>query len=145
MSLLLLLNPPLYHRSLLDAADQFLSQEPAVALVTAHMACEILVEQLMSTAFKTRGIADLEEAVTDFFSGSSMGNNRIRKLFVALTGDAIQKAPFWERFDKSSTLRNKAIHEGKRVSPDEGREACAVAREFVAHLEALAKTLSGSP
>jgi hypothetical protein len=45
-----------YHRTRLDTANRLLGEnQPALALVTAHMACAIYAEQVMSAAFKQRG------------------------------------------------------------------------------------------
>jgi hypothetical protein len=142
MSLLLLFSQPPYHQSLLSAADQLVASEPAVAVVTAHMACEIVVEQLVSAAFKSRGIPDLEDAVTALFASNNLANDRVREVYVALTGDAIQSAPFWQRFKESSSVRNGAVHHGKRVSADQAKESCAVARDLIAHLESIGKALA---
>jgi hypothetical protein len=105
------------------------------------MACEIYVEQIMSAAFKKRGIADLEDPISELFSSNNLANDRIRNVYVALTGDRIHEAPFWARLKASSSLRNQAVHHGAKVSPDQGRAACAVAREFVAHLDSIAGLL----
>lgn len=61
-----------YHHALLVAADQFLVRQPAVAVVTAHMACEIVTEQVISAALKRRGIGDLEDALTSLFPSSNL-------------------------------------------------------------------------
>lgn len=141
MSLLLLFNQPPYHRTLLDTADNLLTREPAVALVTAHMACEIYVEQLISAAFRKRSIVDLEDPITVFFPSNNLANERLRNIYVALTRDRIHEAPFWAKFKESAKIRNDAIHHGARVSTDQGRAGCTVAREFVAHLDSVARSL----
>jgi hypothetical protein len=142
MSLLLLFRQSPYHKALLETAKRLLSQnEPAVALVTALMACEIYTEQIIVAAFQKRGFADLQDPVMALFSTNSLTNDRLRDLYVALTGDDITKASFWARFKASSKLRNGAVHHGDRVSVDEARAACDVAREFVAHMDAVAKSL----
>jgi hypothetical protein len=129
-----------YHLVLLAAADNLLlQQQPGVAVVTAHMACEIVTEQAIAAAFNRRGLGDLEEVVTAWFQSNNLANDRIRDVYVALTGDRIQDAPFWGRFTASSKLRNHAVHRGKLVSPQEAKDCCTVVREVIAHLEAVAK------
>jgi hypothetical protein len=141
MTLLLLLSHP-YHRTLLNTASRLLSQkEPAVALVVAHMACEIYTEQILALALKKRALDDeLESAITKLARGH-ISDKRIRRLYSALTGDDIEHAPFWARFTASWVLRGKAVHGGVKVSIDQGREACEIAREFVARLDTVAKKL----
>jgi hypothetical protein len=109
MSLLLLFNlfnQPPYHRTLLESADRFLSQnEPTAALVMAHMACEIYTEQVIALGFQKRGFTDLQDPTMALFSTNSLANDRLRALYVALTGDRIADAPFWARFKMSAQLR----------------------------------------
>ena len=145
MSLLLLLNQPPYHKALLKTANRLLEDhQPAVALIVAHMACEIYAEQVMAQAFKKRGAADLEDAVTDLLSSNNLANDRVRRLYTALTDDQIQDTPFWKDFKESATLRNQAIHHGARISPEQARTSCEVAGKIVTHLDSVTKRLRES-
>jgi hypothetical protein len=127
VSLLLLFGEP-YHRALLETARRLLDEhQPAVALVTAHMACEIYTEQVVATALKKRALgADLEEAMASLARGH-VTNKRIRNLYVSLTGDAIHKQLFWAPFTASWELRNLAVHRGIRVSESQAREGYMIA------------------
>lgn len=126
---------PPYHQILLSTAQKNLDTSPAVALVTAHMACEIYVERAMAAAFQMRGVEFLEEAVTDLFQSNNLANQKVRNIYVALTGDAIHDAPFWSTFKNSSELRNKAIHKGRAISRDEAQTACEVVGVLIAHVD----------
>jgi hypothetical protein len=48
---------------------------------------------------------------------ANLANERIRELYVALTGDEVHNAPrgFWSKFKDSATRRNKIMHEGLTV------------------------------
>lgn len=144
MSLLLLFNNnPRYHSELLRAAKRNLdANEPAIALVTAHVECEVLTEQVISAAFKARGIDVLEDSVTDLLPSNSFSNDRVLAVYVALTDDPIQTAAFWQNFKESSTRRNRAVHRGQRITADEGRIACETAEAMLAHLWAVLRKLS---
>ena len=48
--------------------------------------------------------------MTDFLNGYSLANNRVRKLYTALTGDQVEKASFWQAFKTSAERRNKIVH-----------------------------------
>jgi hypothetical protein len=71
--------------------------EFGIAIVVAHMACEIATERTLSEAFAAKGIPYLEDSVTDLLSGYNLANPRIRKLYTALTGDDLANAPFGKR------------------------------------------------
>jgi len=131
-----------YHKALLETARKLLGDgHPEVALIVNHMACEVYAEQVISAAFKKRGIEDLEGPVGELYSGSSLGNERVRELYVALTKDQIQAATFWSEYATSYKLRNKAIHSGERITKEQAQASCDVAAEFVAHLDSVVKTL----
>ena len=84
MSLLLLFagaQPP-YHQTLLRTAKRMLEQdEPMIAVVVAHAACEIFTEQVLALAFKARGVALLEDWATDTLQSNNLANERTRKLY----------------------------------------------------------------
>jgi hypothetical protein len=82
-----------YPRRLLTMARGLIDQgEPSIAVVVAHMACEVATERRLSEAFVTKGVQFLKDAVmTGSFSGYSLSNDKIRKLYVALTGDKVQQ------------------------------------------------------
>lgn len=111
------------------------------ALVMAHMACEIYTEQGIALGFQKRGFTDLQDPTMALFSTNSLANDRLRALYVALTGDRIADAPFWARFKMSAKLRNGAVHHGDRVCPDQARDGCRAVREFVVHMDAVAQSL----
>lgn len=142
MSLLLLLNqPPPYHQTLMKTAHANVDDQPAVAVVVACMACEIVTEQVISLAFKKRKIEDLEGPVTSLVSGNSLTNDRNRKLYVALTNDQIHGQPFWQNFKECAALRNDAVHSGARISAEEARQACQTVLQVLDHLETTRRRL----
>ena len=144
--LLLFANQPPYHEALLHAAKTNLdAHQHAIALVIAHMACEVLTEQAISAAFKARGVEWLDDAVTDGLPSRNLGNDRVLAVYVALTNDPIQTATFWQKFKETSALRNKAVHHGRRITADEGRIACEAAEAMVTHLSAVMRKLIGAP
>jgi hypothetical protein len=125
-----------YPQKLLSLARRLIDEgEFGVAVVVAHMACEIATERTLSEAFAAKGIPDLEVAVRDFFSGNSLGNDRIRKLYTALTGDDIAKAPFWQKFKLSAQKRGSIAHSSITVTKAEAEDSYIAARDLVAHLK----------
>jgi hypothetical protein len=106
-----------------------------ISVVVAHMACEIAAERSLSAAFRLKGIQYLEEPVLDFMNGNNLANPRNRKLYTALTGDQIEKQPFWEKFTTSATRRNSVIHHGQIIDHDGAAASLSAARAFVDHLK----------
>ena len=121
---------------LLKLSQKLIDQnEHSVAIVVAHTACEVSVENALSRAYAARRLQDIEEAVNAFLTGGyNLGNERIRKLYDALTGNEVQKEPFWEAFKKSSERRNKAVHKGIKFTQVEAEESFKAATDLIGYL-----------
>src|ERR1019366_3027302 len=105
-----------YPEALLTKAQELIvNGDFSIAVVVAHMACEISVERAISRAFVEKGIGCLEESVEELLPGYNLANERVRNLYNALTGAQIQNQSFWKSFKESATRRNKAVHEGMIV------------------------------
>jgi hypothetical protein len=127
-----------YPQRLLALARKLIDDgEFGVAVVVAHIACEIAVARSLSEAFVARGIPYLEDSVTDFFSGYSLANDRLRKFYTALTGDEVEKTAFWSKFKESAKRRNKVAHSDATatVTKTEAEDSCLAAEKLVAHLK----------
>ncbi len=118
-----------FAKGLIDAG------EFSIAVVVAHVACEVAADRSFTKAFAAKGIDYLEEPIGAFFSGSAISRGRNQRLYTALTGDGIQEEPFWPRYLTSVTRRNRIAHKGEIVGKTEAEESFAVATDFVAHLE----------
>lgn len=125
-----------YPQKLLGVAEWLIeAEEHSIAVVVAHMACEVATDRTFTEAFKAKGIEYLGEPIENLLPGNNLGNDRIRRLYTALTGDEIQQQPFWARFTKSATWRNKISHNGAVYGQAEAEASLAVAKEFVTHLK----------
>ena len=126
-----------YPQKLLSLARKLIDDngEFGIAIVVAHMACEIATERTMSEAFAAKGVSYLEDSVTDFLNGYSLANNRVRKLYTALTGDQVEKASFWQAFKTSAERRNKIVHSTIPVTKPDAEESHFAASALVAHLK----------
>ena len=124
-----------YPQQLITLAERLLrDNEFSMSVVVAHLAAEVAAGRKLTDAFVARGIPDLEEAVTALFSGSNLTNERIRKLYTALTGDDIGNEPFWSDFRSSAQLRNRIAHAGSIASQSEAERAIAAASAVIKHL-----------
>lgn len=125
-----------YPAALLAASKSLISDgQPSIAVVVAHMACEVAVERALSAAFAAKRLQQLEEPVTDFMNGYNLANDRNRRLYTALTGDAIEREPFWSAFVESASRRNKIMHEGRTASRAEAEASHQAAVSVVTHLK----------
>jgi DNA-directed RNA polymerase subunit RPC12/RpoP len=77
-------------RILLDLAAKLIDEgKCGIAIVVAHMACELATEQSLSDAFARKGLQYLKRSVTDLLIGYNLANKKNRRLYTALTGDAV--------------------------------------------------------
>jgi hypothetical protein len=74
---------------LLQTAQRFTDGgDYGVAIIVAHMACEVAAERALGDAFASRGVPDLEQPVEALMSGYNLANPRNRDLYNALAGVA---------------------------------------------------------
>ena len=125
-----------YPQTLLDTARDLLEREQVgIAIVVAHMACEVAAERSIAEAFQAKALTYLEDPILAFVNGFNLAAPRIRELYSALTGDEIQKQPFWQAFKTSATLRNSIVHNGKIVGRSDAEASLTAAIAIVAHLK----------
>lgn len=125
-----------YPQTLLTTAGSFLMQGHFdIAIIVSHMACEIAVERSISEAFIKKGVPGLRESVIALFSGYNLANDKIRKLYTALTSDNIVVQPFWQDFNESSVRRSKIMHAGVRANKTEATDSVAAASDLISHLK----------
>lgn len=124
-----------YPEALLTAAGNLLAAgEFSIAVVVAHMACEISAERALSRAFKAKALDHLEESVGDLLPGYNLANDRVRNLYNAATGDQIQNRHFWQAFKESAARRNQAVHRGRIITKQEADASLRAASDLVASL-----------
>jgi len=102
-----------------------------IAVVVAHMACEISAERAILRAFVARGIEYCDENYPNF----NLASSRPCNLYNAVTGNHIHKQPFWKPFKMSATRRNKVVHKGKPVTKAEAEASYKAASDLVAYLK----------
>jgi hypothetical protein len=106
-----------------------------MAVIGAHMACEVAVQGVLFQAWAAKNLPSVGAAVDDLFSGYNLGNDRIRDLYVALTGKEVQKQKFWGPFKESSVLRNHIVHGGVTVKENDARKSLAAAADLLQFLK----------
>lgn len=124
-----------YPQDLLTLAGALIDEgRYGIAVVVAHMACEVAAERALADGFRNKGIRDLEEPITDLLNGYNLANNRNRNLYVALTGNQIQNKDFWPNFKVSAQRRNRIIHNSQIVNKAEAVHSFQAATDLVSHL-----------
>lgn len=127
-----------YPSQLLEAAEEMISSgRHEVAIVTAQMACEISVERVLGTYFRARGLLDLETPIENLLPSFNLGNDKVRRLYSALTNDAIHKEFFWSEYKTMVSIRNKTIHAGLRVQKNQAQMVLRIAKSVVKHLRRI--------
>ena len=96
-----------YPQKLLAVAKGLIDAgEYSIAVVVAHIACEVAADRAFTKAFAAKGLDYLEEPIGAYFSGSRINRGRNQKLYTALTEDRIQDEPFWPRYLTSLDLNH---------------------------------------
>lgn len=127
-----------YPQQLLDAAAEMAaSGRHEIAVVTAQMACEICVERVLRAYFIGRRVSFLEEAVDDLLPSYNLASEKVRAVYVALTGDPIHQHFFWSEYKVVVTLRNKAVHAGRRLQESQAQMVLRVVKLVVKHLQSI--------
>jgi hypothetical protein len=125
-----------YSEALLATAQRLIADgEFSIAVVVAHMACEISAERALSRAFAAKGIGYLEESVEDLLPSYNLANDRVRNLYNVVTGNEMEKQSFWEAFKESATRRNQAVHKGRIVTRAEAEASFKATSDLVAFLK----------
>jgi len=126
-----------YPEGLLEVAEKLIADRQfSIAVVVVHMACEVATERCLSAAFDAAALQHLEDPISDLLNGYNLANDRNRKLYAALTGDAVEQRSFWSSFRASATRRNRIVH-GSEIADAAAAEASYVAAS--AMVEHLAK------
>ncbi|MBW2640263.1 MAG: zinc ribbon domain-containing protein [Deltaproteobacteria bacterium] len=125
-----------YPEKLLATAKDLIGKgEFSIAVVVAHMACEVSVERAISRGFESKGIDYLQRSIDELLPSYNIANDKVKDLYNALTGSKIQDQPFWQQFKESATRRNKAVHESKIATKAEGEDSFNAARKLVEYLK----------
>jgi len=125
-----------YEETLLGTARRMIDGgDFNIAVVVAHMACEVAVERALSRAWNSKGLSYLEGPVEDFLNGYNIAAPRLRNLHNALTEKCIQNESFWDAFNQSAARRNAIIHRGVIVSQADSKASLDAARAVIAYLK----------
>ena len=124
-----------YPSQLLETAREMLTRgRYEVAVVTAQMACEISVERVLRAYFRIRELEHLEAPVEDLLPSFNLANDKVRRLYSALTNDHVHREFFWSEYKTMVAIRNKAVHAGARVQESQAQMVIRIAASVLKHL-----------
>lgn len=84
-----------YPTQLIHAAEAMIVQNNfEISVVTAQMACEISVERTLNIFFLNKELQYLKDSIEDLLPSFNIANDKVRKLYTAITGDKIQNEFF---------------------------------------------------
>jgi hypothetical protein len=123
-------------KRLLDAG------ELGAAVVLAQTACEVLGANVLERLMKKRNVEFLRDWIVSAATrgNANFSNDRVRDLYVTLSGDRIQDQPFWAQYQSHVRRRHDVAHNGTTVSKAETEESYQAAESFIRHLEGVIVT-----
>ena len=89
-------------------------------------------------SFRHRNIEYLWDAIGEFRGGYSIQNDRVRRLYAALSGDDITKQqPLWRNFTAHVKLRGEIVHGGKNATRLKAEDSYVVVDALMNHVEGV--------
>ena len=114
------------------------------ATVLAQAACELRTEDAFIEITRHRKTEALGEAVLGFAATTSLGDDRLRKVFTALTGDDPTKTPWWSDWTTSRKLPHDVAHAGAAFTAAQAMTAIESADNYIAHLTSVVEKVRAS-
>ena len=116
------------------------------ALVVAQAAVEVGVETAIDFALQLRDVHDpLREWVGTSVSSWSPTNERVQRLWTALTGDEISDAPGWAAHKSGTKQRHAFVHRAAAVSEEQVENFITAAEQIVGHVVSAMTKVFPSP
>lgn len=124
-----------------EAKRQIVDGHADAAIMTAYIACDLMAEGVLTRGFEVKGVPELRDPVLGRASGSVLNNDRLRAIYIAITGDAITSQPFWQDFKAFAACRNQIVHHRLRNSVDVALAHIATAEVVLKHLIEVSNAL----
>jgi hypothetical protein len=126
------------HRTVIRTAEALIASGYYMsALPILQTACELLTEFVIVATLSESGFNHIREPLDELIPNYNLANERVRKLYVALTKDRIQNQTFWSDYLQMVRLRHQVIHRGKDVSEEQAKWAQSVTLRTIQHLEKM--------
>jgi hypothetical protein len=116
------------------------------ALVVAQAAVEVGIETAIDFALQLRDVHDpLREWVGTSVPSWSPTNERVQRLWTALTGDEISDAPGWAVYKEGTKQRHAFVHRAAAVSEEQAGNFITAAEQVVGHVVNVMTKVFSSP
>lgn len=131
-----------YHRNLLQQAKALLDEgRYPLSVVLAQTACEVFTEQMMVLLTDILDVPLREWIWGRLPRTADLDNEPIRELYTALSGDEIQKQPFWSAYKDHVRRRHQVVHRGVDVDRVGAEHSYNAALRLIEHVESVRKGL----
>jgi hypothetical protein len=136
MSLLLLFKSEPYI-SLYNSATQWDKQgHHKEAIILAQISLELISERAFNKIIDSITPNSLQDWLRKSLEDNhNIANEKVRKLYEALSGNLISQESFWSRLQEHNTLRNDVVHSGKIVTSSQAAASLRVVKEVKDYFE----------
>ncbi len=105
------------------------------AIITAHTACELCTQIVLTATLDSRGIRYIAEPVKELLPSYNLAHAKVRKFYEAVTDDEIGQTPFWSAFMVHNAKRNGAVHRGETATRSDADASIAAVEEVIRHVQ----------
>ena len=124
------------YQSLLAAAvASHTAGDHKVAVILAQTAVELFTAKVLAGLYRQRQVEYLKGPFEHLLINYNIGNSKVSELYMALSGDEINQAPFWSRFTDHVQLRNNLVHDGQDATAVQAAASLAAVNQLIDHIQ----------
>jgi hypothetical protein len=105
------------------------------AVILGQTAVELFTEKVLGQLYTGRHVEFLKTSFEHLLINYNLGNDKVSRLYIALSEDPIKQAPFWSRFVAHTELRNDLVHEGKDATLMQSRASLDTIGALIEHIK----------
>lgn len=127
-----------WYGDLVRAARTLTPERPEAAAAMAQMSVEAFVEVALSALLRRQGKSEADvETEMNALPGFNFRHKETQDLWTQLTGDSIQQAVAWAAYVEAVKLRNRVVHRGQRVTPNDAATSVERCTNLIQHMQAV--------
>lgn len=121
-----------YYETLYNDALQYLGQgQTSLAIIVAQTTVELCTEATLEELLRVHGVDQIREPLTDLFKTYSITDDRLRRIFNALSCDEVQQSEFWGNLCALSKARNTIVHSGVNCPHDQAARLIRAVGDYI--------------
>lgn len=129
-------------RELLDRAHELQRDgEHDLAVIVAQTACEVLIEDAVRSLTQSHVSDELWPWFLDRTRSFTLRDDPTRSLWLIVSGDDINKQPFWREYGEHVKRRNAIVHGGGTVDRQSAAKSLKAADALFDHVHGILKDL----